>query len=78
MAVPDGASADLRAAGLAEAQCIPQLVEEHWHAVVELRCNGRNRRPRSHLGAAPQDDLVAIGSNEFMEHEDLSDSDRTA
>jgi hypothetical protein len=50
-------------------QLVDQLVEEHRDAVVDLGAGGRWRRTCRHLLSAPLDDLVAVGSHKFMQHE---------
>jgi hypothetical protein len=64
----DRSPPDLRTGDFAEAECIPQLLQEHRDAVVDLRVGGRRNRPRGHFRAAPPDDLIAIESNKFVEH----------
>jgi hypothetical protein len=64
----DRAPPDLRARDFAEAERIPQLIQEHGDTVVDLRFGGRWNRSRSHLGPAPPDDLIPIESNEFVKH----------
>ena len=59
---------DLRAGDFAEAERIPQLIQEHGDAVVDFRFGGRWNRPCGYLGPAPADDLILIDSNEFVEH----------
>lgn len=64
----DRAPPDLRTRDFAEAERVPQLIQEHGDTVVDLCLCGRWNRPRGHLGPAPQDDLIPIDSNEFVEH----------
>ena len=66
--VLDRARADLGARGQAEAQRVRQLIQEHRHAVIDLRLGWRWNRPRGHLRPAPPDDLVAVDGDEFVEH----------
>jgi hypothetical protein len=70
--------ANLRARGFAEAQRVPELIEEHGNAVIDLGGGGRWNRPRGDFGPAPADNLIPIESDEFVEHKTLNSVDVTA
>ena len=74
----DRAPPDLRTRDFAEAERVPQLIQEHGDTVVDLRFSGRRNRPRGHLGPATPDDLIPIDSNEFVEHGTLDSPHGTA
>jgi hypothetical protein len=44
-----------------------QLIEEHRHAVIDLLLGDGRYGPRAYLGAAPADELVAIGQDEILQ-----------
>jgi hypothetical protein len=64
----DRAAADLGARRLAEAKGVLELIEEYWHAVIDLHFGGSRNRPRGHFRPAPLDDLFAVYLNEFVQH----------
>ena len=68
MSMLDRAPADLGAGGLAEAECLSQLVKKHGYAVIDRYFGWRWNRAHGRLGPASSDDLGAMHSNEFMEH----------
>lgn len=64
-----GALDDLVGLRRSVAQLVDQLIEEQWHAVINLQCGWRRRRSRRHLRSAAEDDFVAVYGNEFMERD---------
>jgi hypothetical protein len=50
------------------AQRFDELIQKDGHAMIDLGFGRWRNRPYGHLCAAPQDDLFAIDSDEFMEH----------
>ena len=50
------------------AQRSHELLQEHGHAVIDLRLGRRRNRPRRDFGPATTDELVAVCGNEFVQH----------
>jgi hypothetical protein len=68
MPVLEGAFPDLRRGAQAEPEGIPQLIEEHRHAMIDFRLGWRRHRPPRNLGPASPNDLVPVNGDEFIEH----------
>ncbi len=50
-------------------QCVDELIEEQWDAGVDFRDRMRALRSGRDPVFASRDDLVAVGEDEFVEHE---------
>src|SRR6187549_1020700 len=68
MTVSHGATGNVGTRDQGAAERVSELIQEHWHALFELRLGGRWNRPRGDLRPAPLDDFLAVVGNEFVEH----------
>jgi hypothetical protein len=61
---------------LIEAERVDQLIEKQRHAVIDLDDDAGGVGSAKDLGASAKDDLVALGSNEFVKHSCCSTLDQ--